>query len=53
MLLAVLPAFGQQSSDALQLQKDGIAKLDHSVDYVRRTGDAKTTLGVGCSPGGS
>ena len=44
MLLAVLPAFGQQSSDALQLQKDGIAKLDHWVDYVRRTGDAKNTL---------
>ena len=46
MLLAVLQTLsGQQSSDALQLQKDEpVAKLDHWVDYVRRTGDAKNTL---------
>jgi len=44
MLTPVLRAFGQQSGDPQQLQKDGIAKVDHWMDYVRRTGDAKSTL---------
>jgi tetratricopeptide (TPR) repeat protein len=34
------PAFSQQSNDPQQLQKSGIAKIDHWRDYVRRTGDA-------------
>ncbi len=44
MLVAVLPGFGQQFNDPQQLQKDGIAKIDHWLDYVRRTGDAKSTV---------
>ena len=44
LLVAALPVFGQQSGDPQQLQKDGIAKIDHWRDYVRRTGDAKSTL---------
>src|SRR5271169_4614130 len=44
MLVAVLSAFGQQFNDPQQLQKDGIAKIDHWLDYVRRTGDAKSTV---------
>ena len=44
MLVAVLPAFGQQFNDPQQLQKDGIAKIDHWLNYVRRTGDAKSTV---------
>jgi len=39
------PAFGQASNDPQQLQKSGIAKIDHFMDYARRTGDAKSTLG--------
>ena len=44
VLVAAMPAFGQQGSDPQQLQKDGIAKIDHWLDYVRRTGDAKSTV---------
>jgi CHAT domain-containing protein len=44
VLAAALPAFGQQSNDPQQLQKDGIAKIEHWLDYVRRTGDAKSTV---------
>jgi len=44
VLAAALPGFGQQFNDPQQLQKDGIAKIDHWLDYVRRTGDAKSTL---------
>ncbi len=44
MLVAGLSAFGQGVSDPKQLQKDGIAKIDHWLDYVRRTGDAKSTV---------
>jgi tetratricopeptide (TPR) repeat protein len=36
---------GQPGNDPLQLQKSGIAKIDHWMDYARRTGDAKSTLG--------
>src|ERR1700730_13706388 len=39
------PALGQPSNDPQQLQKSGIAKIDHFMDYARRTGDAKSTLG--------
>ena len=38
------PAFGQLSNDPQQLQKSGVAKIDHWMDYVRRTGDAKSTV---------
>src|SRR6516164_2795005 len=44
MLVAALPVFGQQSGDPQQLQKEGIAKIDHWIDYVRRTGDARSTI---------
>ena len=44
LLLAALALIAQQSADPLQLQKDGIAKVDHWLDYVRRTGDARSTL---------
>jgi CHAT domain-containing protein len=43
LLLAALALVAQQSADPLQLQKDGIAKVDHWLDYVRRTGDARST----------
>lgn len=44
-LVAVLPlAFGQASRDPKSLQDSGIAKIDHWTDYVRRTGDAKSTV---------
>jgi len=36
--------FAQQSNDPQRLQKEGIAKIDHWTDYVRRTGDAKSTV---------
>ena len=38
------PVFAQQGNDPLQLQKSGTAKLDHWMDYARRTGDAKSTV---------
>src|SRR3984893_543130 len=41
---AARPAFGQQSNDPQQLQQSGIAKIDHWMDYARRTGDANTTV---------
>jgi CHAT domain-containing protein len=44
MLAAALPlAFGQ-SHDPQSLQKSGVAKIDKWTDYVRRTGDARTTV---------
>src|ERR1700741_4351989 len=36
--------FGEPSNDPQQLQQGGIAKIDHWLDYVRRTGDAKSTI---------
>ena len=45
MLAAALPpAFGQVGSDPQALQNSGIAKIDTWTDYVRRTGDAKSTV---------
>ncbi len=41
---AFRPAFGQPGNDPQQLQKSGIAKIDHWMDYARRTGDAKSTF---------
>jgi tetratricopeptide (TPR) repeat protein len=38
------PAFGQPSNDPQELEKSGISRIDHWVDYVRRTGDAKSTV---------
>lgn len=43
VLAAALPTFGQQGGNPLQLQQDAIAKIDQSLDYVRRTGDARST----------
>jgi CHAT domain-containing protein len=36
--------FAQVGNDPQQLQKSGIAKIDHWIDYVRRTGDAKSNI---------
>jgi CHAT domain-containing protein len=36
--------FAQPSDDPQHLQTSGVSKIDHWLDYVRRTGDAKTTL---------
>lgn len=44
MLAALPPAFGQGGRDPQTLQNNAIAKIDHWVDYVRRTGDAKSTV---------
>ncbi|HUK89491.1 MAG TPA: tetratricopeptide repeat protein, partial [Blastocatellia bacterium] len=45
MLAALAPlSLAQGSDQAQQLLKDGIAKVDHWTDYVRRTGDAKGTV---------
>ena len=41
---SVSQAFGQPGNDPQQLQKSGIAKIDHWMDYARRTGDAKSTF---------
>lgn len=38
------PASGQAGRDPQQLQNSGIAKIDQWTDYVRRTGDAKSTV---------
>jgi CHAT domain-containing protein len=35
-------SFAQQAHDPQQLQKAGIVKIDHWLDYARRTGDAKS-----------
>lgn len=37
-------SFAQVGNDPFQLQKSGIAKVNHWMDYVRRTGDAKSML---------
>jgi CHAT domain-containing protein len=37
-------SFVLASTDPEQLQKQGIAKIDHWTDYARRTGDAKSTV---------
>jgi tetratricopeptide (TPR) repeat protein len=49
LAIFVHPFFGQQNlapqnNDPLGLQKEGIAKIDHWTDYVRRTGDSSTTV---------
>ena len=44
LAVAVAPASGQTSRDPQSLQKSGIAKIDQWTDYVRRTGDAKSTV---------
>lgn len=45
MLLAFLaPAFGQAGRDPQQLQNSSIAKIDQWIAYVRRTGDARSTV---------
>jgi tetratricopeptide (TPR) repeat protein len=41
---ALPPVFGQAGNDPQHLQKDGIAKIDHWMDHVVRTGDAKSTV---------
>jgi hypothetical protein len=41
---ALPPGFGQASRDPQSLQNSGIAKIDHWTDYVRRTGDARSTV---------
>lgn len=44
VLVAVLaPAFGQVSRDPQSLQSQSISRIDNWIDYVRRTGDAKST----------
>jgi CHAT domain-containing protein len=40
----VQAVFGQSNDDPRQSQESGIAKVDHWIDYVRRTGDAKSRL---------
>ncbi|MGB9457954.1 MAG: CHAT domain-containing protein [Bryobacteraceae bacterium] len=42
--IALPPASGQSSIDPQQLQKSGIARIDHWTGYVLRTGDAKSTV---------
>jgi len=44
VVAATFQVFGQSSNDPRQLQESGIAKIDHWIDYVRRTGDAKSSL---------
>jgi len=41
---ACVAAFGQTGRDPQSLQKDGIARIDRWLDYVRRTGDAQSTV---------
>ena len=44
-LAATLPAaFGQVSGDAKSLQTRSVSRIDKWIDYVRRTGDAKSTV---------
>lgn len=45
VLMMLLPlAFGQVGRDPKSLQDSAIAKIDHWTDYVRRTGDARSTV---------
>lgn len=45
LLTMVLPlAFGQVGRDPKSLQNSAIAKIDRWTDYVRRTGDARSTV---------
>lgn len=45
VLAAMLQAvFGESRNDPRQLQQSGMARIDHWIDYVRRTGDAKSTI---------
>src|SRR5208282_4650137 len=49
LAVALPPACGQVNRDQvnrapLSLQNSGIAKIDRFIDYVRRTGDAKSTV---------
>ena len=41
---ALPPTFIQMGGDPQSLQNSGIAKIDEWTDYVRRTGDAKSTV---------
>jgi CHAT domain-containing protein len=41
---ALLPGFGQGASDPQSLQTRSISRIDKWIDYVRRTGDAKSTV---------
>jgi CHAT domain-containing protein len=42
--MATIPAPAQTYRDPTQLQNSGIARIDHWIDHVRRTGDAKSTV---------
>jgi hypothetical protein len=44
VMLALPPAFGQVRADPQALQNSGITKIDQWTEYVRRTGDAKSTV---------
>jgi len=45
VLAATLQAiFAEPSDEPQRLQQSGIAKIDQWMDYVRRTGDAKSTI---------
>ena len=43
-LASALPAFGQRDDRAAGLLSDAIARIDRWRDYVRRTGDARSTI---------
>jgi len=40
----IAPAFGQVAGDPQSLQTRSISRIDKWIDYVRRTGDAKSTV---------
>ena len=40
----LLPAFGQVAGDPQSLQTRSTSRIDKWIDYVRRTGDAKSTV---------
>jgi len=44
LALALPSASAQQRNDPQQLLKSGTARIDHWTDYVRRTGDARSTV---------
>lgn len=44
LAIAVPLAFSQTGGDPKSLQDSAIAKIDHWTDYVRRTGDARSTV---------
>jgi CHAT domain-containing protein/tetratricopeptide (TPR) repeat protein len=46
LVIAMAPQLNsaQSGNDPQQLQKSGVARIDHWTDYVRRTGDAKSTV---------